>query len=286
MADGEAKPDVERAVDELYAGDPGDFLPARQRLVAELRGTGRREEARQVAGLRRPTLAAWAIDHLALEAPDRIDALVSAGERLRRAHEEVVSGGDPRALHQAAEERRALIAALAEEALEVLARRGGGHPDAHREEIEATLEAASSETEVAALARRGRLVTAAPRPAGFGGLLDLPLPTAPPQEAGAPIEVPEERDGRRDEEELERARQETRRLEQQAAEAAADAQRARSAVDQAVATVEELERELASARARAAAAREEARRARAREEEARAALAAAAGRLRRGEVGK
>ena len=289
MADAGAEPhEVERAVDALYAGEPGEFIAGRDRLAVALRRAGRRDDARQVSGLRRPTLAAWAVDHLALRAPDRIDALVSAGERLRRAHEAVVSGGDPRLVHRAAEERRTLIAALADEAVEVLARRGGGNPDAHREEIEATLEAASTNADVAALTRRGRLVTTVPRPAGFAGLLDLPLPQAPapapaPEPAG-PIRTPAEQDVRRAEEVLERARQDTSRLEQRAAAAAADAEQAQLAVDQALAALERLEAELAEARARAAE-EEEAAFARAWEAEARRAAAAAVGPLRRREGG-
>lgn len=281
MDRGEAeRGELERAIDALYAGDPDVFIAARDRLAGELRAAGRRDEAREVARLRRPTLAAWALDHLALQATEGIDALVAAGQRLRSAHGEVVSGSDPRVLQRAAEERRALIAALTEEALGVLRTRGGGAPDAHREEIEATLEAVSSDDEVAALVRHGRLTTPAPRPAGFAGLLDLPPPTASTHDTSASIPAAREQDEARDEAELERSREEARRLEQLAAEAAADADRAQSALDQAVAEVERLEGELAEARARAASAKEEARRARARREEARQAADAAAGRSR------
>lgn len=290
MVSGGAEPgDLERALDALYAGHPEGFIAARDRLAGELRAAGRRDEAREVARLRRPTLAAWALDHLALRAPDGIDALVAAGKRLRRVHEEVVSGGDPRVLQREAEERRALMASLADEALDVLRTRGGGAPDAHREEIEATLEAVSSDAGVAALVRRGRLTTAAPRPAGFAGLLDLPPPAGSAQEAPtsspAAEEQDEPRDEPRDEAELARASEEARRLEQRAAEAAADADRAQSAADQAVAEVERLEGELAEARARAASAKEEAKQARARRDEARRAAGAAAGRVRRPDVG-
>ena len=227
-----------------------------------------------MARLRRPTLVAWAVDHLALHDRQRIGALMEAGERLRRAHHEVVSGGEAGVLHRAAEERRALIATLADEALEVLRRRGGANPDAHREEIEATLEAASSDAEVGDLVRRGRLVTAVPRPAGFPGISDAPLPAGSPSEPG-----PEP-----DPAGLERDRQEAARLEELAAEASAEADRARSTAEQAAAEVERLEGELVTARARAAAAKDEARQARRRQDEARRAAAVAAERLRRREA--
>jgi hypothetical protein len=283
VADGGAEPgELEPAIDALYAADPDEFIAARDRLAAELRRAGRRDEARNVARLRRPTLAAWAVDHLALRAPHRIEGLVAAGERLRRAHDEVLSGGDPRLLSRAAEERRALIAALTDEALDLLRSRGGGDPDSRREEIEATLEATSSDAGVATLVRRGRLITAAPRPAGFAGLLDLPVDVAPAGEGGVPVPAGDGEGEGRDEQELERAREEASRLEQLAAEAAADADRAQSTLDRAVAEVERLEAELAGARARAAAAKEEAKQARTRREAARRAATATARQLRPG----
>ncbi|MDP9386883.1 MAG: hypothetical protein M3Q48_02880, partial [Actinomycetota bacterium] len=180
-----------------------------------------------------------------------------------------LAGADPLVLHGAAEERRALIASMADEAVAVLARRGGGDAGAHREEIEATLEAASVDASVAALVRSGRLAAPVPRRVGFAGLLDLPLPSAP-----APL-PDEAEDQRTRDEDVERRREEAARLARAAAEAAADADRARSQLDAAIARVERLEGELAEARARLAAAREEAGQAGARERAAREAAAAA-----------
>lgn len=120
---------------------------------------------------------------------------------------------------------------------------------AHREEVEATLEAASSDPEVASLTRRGRLVTAVPRPAGFAGLLDLPLGQAAARPRPAPTAGPEGGHGLRPDDDLEQAREAVRRREQAAAEAATEAERARAAADEAVAAVARRETELAEARA-------------------------------------
>ena len=284
MADEGLGEEVERAIDELYAADPAGFTAARTRLAGELRRAGQRDEAIRVAGLRRPTLAAWAVDHLALRAPERIDSLVAAGERLRQAQEEAVSGGDPTLLHRAGEERRALIAVLATEALDAVRARGGDSA-AHREEVEATLEAASSDPEVASLTRRGRLVTAVPRPAGFAGLLDLPLGQAAARARPAPTAAEEAEHGPRPEDDLEQAREAVRRRQQAAADAAAEADEARAAADEAVAAVARLETELAEARALAAAAKEQARLARERREAARRDADAAVRRLDRRDPG-
>jgi hypothetical protein len=275
--------ELDRAIDALYADDPAGFVAARDRLSAALRSAGRREEAREVAELRRPTLAAWAVDQVALASPERVDALVAAGERLRRAQEEAVSHGDRRALQRATDERRTVIAALVDEALAGLRRRGGADPGVHRDQIEATLEAASTDADLAALIGRGRLVTPVPRPAGFAGLLDLIPP--PRSEAPAPRPDAIDRDPRRDDEEnLERATEEATRLDQLAGEATGASAQAQAAAEEAAAAVERLEGELSEARARAATANERSRQAQAQAEAARAAAAGAAERLRQLEV--
>ena len=278
--------DLEGRLDALYAADPEGFVAARKRLASELRAAGRREEARRVAALRRPTRAAWALNRVALGHRDRIEALVVAGERLRRAHEELLAGGDPRAVQRASEERRAVITALADEALGILSAPGRA-TEPHREEVEATLEAASADSTVGELLRQGRLATPVPRPSGFLEVLDDALPAGSPGSPAASAETTREAHNRAEAApehpgQAERARQEVVRLRQLATEAAADADRAAAALEDAVARLERLEEELAEARARATAARDEAMRARAREEDAHKAAAVAEARLRAG----
>ena len=276
--------DLEGRLDALYAADPEGFVAARKRLATELRAAGRREEARRVAALRRPTRPAWALNRLALGHPDRIEALVAAGEQLRRAHEELLAGADPRAVARASQERRAVISALADEALGVLGAPGRA-TEGHREEVEATLEAASADSAVGQLLRQGRLVTPVPRPSRFLEVLDDALPAGSPGSPPAPAETTRAAHDRADAGpehpgEAERARQEVVRLHQLATEAAADADRAAAALQDAVARVERLEEELAETRARATAARDEATQARARKEDAHKAAAVAEARLR------
>lgn len=265
---GDQAADVERAVDALYASEPEGFVAGRHRLAAELRRAGRKDEARAVSGLRRPTLVASAIDNVALRAPHRVEALTDAGERLRRAHEEVVAGGDRERLQRAVDERRALIAALADEAVAVLRARGVRDPDAHRDEIEATFEAVSSGGEVAALVRRGRLVAAVDRPAGFGGLLDLTPVGADRPDPGPPEGELDERDGGEEAEALAPASEEATRLEE-VAHAESAVVRAEAVLAEATADVERLETELAEARGRQAAAEAQVDQARQRRDAAR-----------------
>ena len=49
---------LEEAIDELYGAGFDAFVAERRRLVEEARGAGDRDEARAIAGLRKPTVAA------------------------------------------------------------------------------------------------------------------------------------------------------------------------------------------------------------------------------------
>src|SRR6266508_3275581 len=81
---------LEEAIDRLYSVDLAEFVPERTRLVKELRAEGRRAEAQQVAELRKPTTAAWAVNQLARKHRRDVDLLLDAGHRLREAQAEVL----------------------------------------------------------------------------------------------------------------------------------------------------------------------------------------------------
>src|SRR3954451_21313497 len=52
--------DIRLPVDELYGLALDEFVPRRDALAKRLRADGRREEAAEVAALRKPSVAAWA----------------------------------------------------------------------------------------------------------------------------------------------------------------------------------------------------------------------------------
>src|SRR5215208_532649 len=85
---------IEQAMRELYALPPGDFTSARDARVKELRADGDRDAAAAVKALRRPTVAAWALNQLARSRAKDVERLLEAGERLRSAQEELLGGGD------------------------------------------------------------------------------------------------------------------------------------------------------------------------------------------------
>ena len=82
---------VRMDVDELYGLPFDEFVPARNALTRELRKAGKRDEAAEVSALRKPSVAAWAVDQLvpasgtrAMAAASIVSATRSSGSRLCR----------------------------------------------------------------------------------------------------------------------------------------------------------------------------------------------------------
>jgi hypothetical protein len=158
-------------VRELYTAAPEDFVAARDELAKQLRADGDDETAATVKKLRRPTVAAWAVDRVAGAEPGLLEELLSAGDRLAGAQRRAISGTrGPDDLRRASEERRALIRQLSDLAVDVLAQAGRPSENA-RDEIAGTFEAATLDPEVAELVRAGMLERTV-RPSGGLGSLD------------------------------------------------------------------------------------------------------------------
>jgi hypothetical protein len=141
--------------DELYALPPGAFTAARDRHVAQARERGDRAGAAELAGLKRPTQAAWLVDLLALRRPDVVDELIGLGEEIRAAQGSVPSA---QLRDLSARRRRELDSALG--LCSTLAT-DAGDPEPTRQQLgeaEATLAAAMADDEAAALVRSGRVV--------------------------------------------------------------------------------------------------------------------------------
>ena len=85
---------IQQAAEQLYGLPPGDFTRARDAHAKELRGDGERDAANAVKALRKPTVAAWALNQLTRRRKKDLAALLSAGENLRAAQEELLAGGD------------------------------------------------------------------------------------------------------------------------------------------------------------------------------------------------
>jgi hypothetical protein len=238
---------VDARVDELYDLPPGEFTAARNTLARALRGEGLRDHADRVAKLRRPTIAAWAINQTVRHHRDRVDALIDAGVQVGRAQRRALSGVRRSGMREAARERRELIDELTDLAAEVLAGQGSS-PESHRSDIAATFDAASADDEAADTVRAGRLAAPLPVTSGFAGLeglMVLPEPEPEPE----PSEEPDTGADAVDEGERERAaqlrRDAIRALEEarrQLADAEAEAQEAADAAAARTAEAEAADR--------------------------------------------
>jgi DNA repair exonuclease SbcCD ATPase subunit len=154
-------------IQRLYEAPPDGFVAARSGAIDEARKSGDRDTAKRLAALKKPTVAAWVVNLLALRRPDLIEELVELSAALREAQRGLQ--GDQ--LRELTAQRRQVVSALVTAARQLAQAEepGAKLPLA---EVEATLSAALAEPQVAAQVRTGRLIRAASY-AGFG---EVPRP--------------------------------------------------------------------------------------------------------------
>jgi hypothetical protein len=144
--------------DELYGLPFDEFIPARNALVRELRGAGRREEAGEVAALRKPSVAAWAVNQLVRTQRKGVDELFEAGDGLRSVHDQVLAGrGDAGSLRGAVARERSAVDALTQAARGLLSSQGHELSATIIERVSDTLHAAALDDDARAQVRDGRL---------------------------------------------------------------------------------------------------------------------------------
>jgi hypothetical protein len=166
----------EKQLDELFHGPLEDFTPARNELAKSLRADSETEAADWVKGLRKPTRAAWLVNQLAARKAKQVAELLEVGRELRAAQEEMVAGATDRAkLREAASRERQAIHSLVQTAGAIGREHGVGGQVLDR--VGETLQAASSDPQVAEAIERGRL-TREQRAAGIG-LVGPATPKAP-----------------------------------------------------------------------------------------------------------
>lgn len=169
---------VEQAADELYGLPPGEFTSARDARVKELRKEDR-EAADAVKALRKPSVAAWALNQLPRRRAKKLDRLLAAGEDLRSAQEELLAGGDRGAFQEAAAKERELVAELSAEAA-ALAAEAGQTGTGLQEKVAETLHAAALDPDTADDLRSGRLVREREAVGGFGAIAAPATAAKPP----------------------------------------------------------------------------------------------------------
>ncbi len=154
----------------LYEAPPDGFVAGRAAAIAEAKRAGDKETAKRLAALRKPTVAAWLVNLLALRRPELIDELVELSTALRTAQR----GLQGEQLRELSTQRRQVVSALVNAAQQLAIEDDPGLRSAKlpMAEVEATLTAALAEPDIAEQVRSGRLVKAATY-AGFG---EVPRP--------------------------------------------------------------------------------------------------------------
>jgi hypothetical protein len=273
---------AEDPVAELYGLPLNDFVPGRDALARELRRDGEKERAAEVARLKRPSVAAWAVNQLARRSQKELDLLLDAGHRLRTGQEEALKGGDRGKFEAARADHERAVRELTVAARELLGSERGTASDQMLSSIERTLRYASIDDEHRAALASGRLTEEVDAP-GFGAFAGMAVPPAsaaapqPPRPGTRPKAKPSERGGRSGTEEARQRRERVaeaqsalklaRERERDAREQLRDAERAERAASKALerATVELAAKqeamEEAAADTREAAARVQAERA-------------------------
>lgn len=161
----------EDAVDDLYGGPLGDFVARRDAAARAARTAGDRDLAARVAALRKPTVAAWAVNLLVRDDPSLADQVRAVGEGLREAERTL----DGPALRELTTQRRKLVAGLAQQARRLASAAGQKVSDAAAQEVERTLTAALLDPAAAQAVTSGAL-THAQEHVGFGATPDTPDP--------------------------------------------------------------------------------------------------------------
>jgi len=247
----DVQPDLLAIAEELYGLPLGDFTPARDARVRELKGSPLQGE---VKGLRKPATAAWVVDLLVRREHEQLGQMIAVGEALREAQE----GMDAGALRELTRQRRQLTAALTVRARALARSAGLKVTESVAEQVEETLTAAMIDPDAAAAVRSGLLVT--PLRATGVGPVDAGAAVALPQALGfsaspvaepavslhvVPDPEPDARALTEARQALARAEEETAEAQARRDEAAAELERLQARSLQVQAELDELRRRLA-----------------------------------------
>jgi hypothetical protein len=263
-------PSIEGTIDRLYSLGPDEFTKERDEAAKQLREEGDRAGSDRIKALRRPTVAAWAVNQASRREPDLVAELLEAGAALRASQRAALSGSKRGDLREVTERRRGAVAALLDEAAATLSE-AGRNPDPHADAIRSTLEAASADPAIGELVQSGRLTKEAEPPSGLGDV--SPFEVLPGGADAAPGSgTKPSADSRRLRERMESRVTKAEAALTTAQEAAAAS---RGEAEAATKEVDRLERELRTVQRRAERASKAAGTAKARAEEAARALAQA-----------
>jgi hypothetical protein len=243
-------------LDSLFAAPPTKFIEERKRIAAALKSAGRKDEAKAVEKIPRPSLPVWTANQIARRDPEVVRKLSAVTDRLK-----VAAGPEYGA---AAAELREVLEELRGEAAAVLAAAGHDGAGAHLvQRVITNLRAAVGGAETRAALEEGRLVrdveeqemtslfgtAAAPVDAPAGG---APRPVRSRAAADAKATVKAAAEAKAEEraraKQIATAEREIKRLRDAAIAARKDLERAERAVTDARAELDRTEQRLAAER--------------------------------------
>jgi hypothetical protein len=150
---------LDAVADELYGLTPGEFTAARNARASAASGN----LATQIKTLRKPSVAAWAVNLLVRDG--QLAEAVELSQALHEAQDDL----DAAELGRLGTQRRALVAGLTRRAAELAAAAGTPLSTAVRDEVHKTVNAAVVDAAAAAAVLTGRLIRSV-EASGFGDL--------------------------------------------------------------------------------------------------------------------
>ncbi len=136
---------------DLYGLPLERFTAARNELAKALRKAGQRDQATAVRKLRKPTVAAWAVNQLVRTQRRDVQTLFAAGDALQAAQADLLQRKAGReALHQASDDERTAVDRLIQKARGLLDDDGHEPTAATIDRVAETLHAAAIDPEARA----------------------------------------------------------------------------------------------------------------------------------------
>ena len=226
----------------LLSVAPDAFVEERKRVAADLRDAGRRDDAAQVAALRKPTAVVLAVNRAARDRPQAAKDAAEAAARVR----DTQLSGERDAYRAAVADLDRALDLLAEVAVAHVGGKGKKPTDAMRQRVRELLRSAVADETTREALVRGAL-SAEQEASGFGSFAGAAVaarPRSSRRKADAGKRASAERERRKREkalkEELRRAEQALREAERMVAQAEREREEAEQAANAARAALEEL----------------------------------------------
>ncbi|WP_156252658.1 hypothetical protein [Pseudactinotalea terrae] len=139
---------------DLYGVSPAEFTEARNARAKRAKAEGDPDLAKAVAALRKPSMAAWVVNLMVRQLPERIGELVALGDEIGEAQDAM----DAAMMRTLTKQRRTLTAAVAKEGAALAAEMGQKVSASVIEQVQNTLTAAMTSDYAGEAVRSGVLL--------------------------------------------------------------------------------------------------------------------------------